>query len=80
MIKVRLFAGLAEAAGKRELEIPVEGRITAQELRRLLVVRYPNLGNLLKNSIVAVNQEYTDDRRWITDRDEVVMIPPVSGG
>ncbi|MGA8942856.1 MAG: molybdopterin converting factor subunit 1 [Thermoactinomyces sp.] len=80
MIKVYLFAGLAEAAGKRVLEISVEEKISTQELKRLLVEQYPDLGNLLDKSIVAVNKEYADEWKWISDQDEVGMIPPVSGG
>jgi molybdopterin converting factor small subunit len=34
----------------------------------------------LASYMVAVNNEYADDTSLVTQRDEIAIIPPVSGG
>jgi molybdopterin converting factor small subunit len=41
---------------------------------------WPQASGLLANSAVAVNNEYADADHPIQPRDEVALIPPVSGG
>jgi len=52
---------------------------TVGELRSLLLNRYPSLSDL-RSLFVAVNREYADDSTPIKETDEIVLIPPVSGG
>lgn len=80
MVKVQLFAGLAEAIGHRALELPLDERVTVQELKQYLARQYPNLKDRLEKCMVAVNQEYADSDAYVSSQDEVVLIPPVSGG
>ena len=52
---------------------------TIQILKDQLLTEYPSFANLSKLSF-AVGEEYREDSFQLTDGDEVVIIPPVSGG
>jgi molybdopterin synthase sulfur carrier subunit len=60
-----------------ELSFPTQG--TVSDLRALFVGTYPRLTGL-KSLAIAVNAEYAPDSRIILPGDEIVVIPPVSGG
>ena len=59
------------------VELPHQG--TTGNLKRSLEERYPRLKHLV-SYMVAVNNEYAEDESVLTERDEVAIIPPVSGG
>lgn len=81
MIRVLLFAGLAEAAGCSVVTLPLEKEtVTIQEVRLLLADRYPGLKDLLEKSMAAINQEYARNEDEVSESDEIAFIPPVSGG
>jgi molybdopterin converting factor subunit 1 len=74
-IRVRLFAGLRERAGARELELELpEGAVVGDALERMraLTDGIP--------VVMAVNHEYADSGATLHAGDEVALIPPVSGG
>ena len=48
-------------------------------LKTALELKYPRLKQLV-SYMVAVNNEYAQDADLINERDEVAIIPPVSGG
>jgi molybdopterin synthase sulfur carrier subunit len=60
-----------------DVELPEDG--TTGNLKQLLEVRYPKLKHLV-SYMVAVNNEYAQDEGILTERDEIAIIPPVSGG
>lgn len=60
-----------------EVELPQNG--TTQNLKESLEERYPRLKHLV-SYMVAVNNEYGSDEGLLTERDEIAIIPPVSGG
>jgi molybdopterin synthase sulfur carrier subunit len=62
--------------GSQELEIT--GNHVA-DLRRALNASYPALSGL-SSLMVAVNAQYASDETILKPTDEVVLIPPVSGG
>ena len=75
-VKVRLFAGLRERAGygERTLELP-DGAALGDV--------WPALGlggDEPPGVLYAVNREYLARECKLNDRDEVALIPPVSGG
>ncbi len=74
-IVVRLFAGLREQRGasRLELELP-EGASVADVWHAL------DLGDEPGGLLYAVNREYAEPGRQLSDGDEVALIPPVSGG
>jgi molybdopterin converting factor subunit 1 len=74
-VRVRLFAGLRERAGARELELELpEGAVVGDALERMraLTDGVP--------VVIAVNHEYADAGAPLHAGDEVALIPPVSGG
>jgi molybdopterin synthase sulfur carrier subunit len=52
---------------------------TVGELRLWLTNRYPSLIDL-RSLFIAVNKNYAEDTRLLDESDEIVLIPPVSGG
>jgi len=78
-LRVALFAGMAEAAGRRTLELAWHGG-TVADLRRSLAAACPELGPLLQRSAVARGDRYAADSEPLVGGDDVAVIPPVSGG
>lgn len=78
-IPVRLFAGLAEAAGGRTVELEWRGG-TASELLESLAVLHPELAGRLAACRVAVDREFIDLAARVEPPAEVALVPPVSGG
>lgn len=52
---------------------------TAGELKSFLKDNFPDMKNL-SSLAVAVNSEYARDDYPIQEKDEIAIIPPVSGG
>ena len=78
-MRVLLFAGLAEALGRRELELsPDETPSTVGELEHVLRERWPALASMPFR--IAVNQRYVNADDSVDVADEIALIPPVSGG
>jgi len=76
---VVLFAGMADAAGIRSLDLSWKGG-TVAELRRALLEACPAVGPLLERSAVALGDRYASDDDPVAAGAEVAIIPPVSGG
>lgn len=78
-LQVKLFAGLAAAAGTRLLELPWGGG-TAAELKAAVAVALPGAAALVSSSGVAVGNQYVAPDATIPPEADVALIPPVSGG
>ena len=80
-MKIKLVAfGIArEILQSRQVEIELNSGDTLLSLRQTLVRRYPELAKL-KSLSFAVGVNYQDDTYGLHENDEVVIIPPVSGG
>lgn len=77
-IKVQYYALLREQAGRREENLETAAG-TPRELYEELKTRYPF--SLAPEMLrVAVNAEFADWGRPLSDGDAVVFIPPVAGG
>jgi len=75
-VVVRLFAGLREQAGTGELALEVPDAATIAAVWPAL-----GLGNAEPAGLLyAVNREYAERERSLTEGDEVALIPAVSGG
>ena len=79
-VNVQLFARARDLAGsgRNEIEIPEPGRVA--ELKQSLAAAFPPLAPLLPNLLVAVGNDYADDRTSLSPQSEVACFPPVSGG
>jgi len=78
-LRLALFAGLAELAGTRSLEIPWDGG-SVGDLRRAIVDARPAVAGLLDRSAVAIGGRYADDDVPVPAGADVAILPPVSGG
>ena len=80
-MKIKLVAyGIAKDILKSKEKIWDIDRVeTIQGLKHRLLAEYPAFTNLSKLSF-AVGEEYRDDSFLLKEGDEVVIIPPVSGG
>ncbi len=76
--KLKTFGIASDLMGGREHDFDLRGN-TVGDLKRALVDRYPSFGQL-RSFMIAVNMVYGSDEAVINENDEVVIIPPVSGG
>jgi len=75
VVRIRLFAGLRERAGRGELELELpDGALVADALAAVddLASGVP--------LVMAVNREYASPQDRLSAGDELALIPPVSGG
>ncbi len=79
-VKVKFFAILRERAGAAEISKEIRDGSTITELWEELQREYPKLAAPGFRILYAVNQNYVTPDQTLTDNDEVVFIPPVSGG
>jgi molybdopterin converting factor subunit 1 len=79
-IRARLFASFRQAVNASEVAVDLEQPATVGGLLERLGQQHPNLRPLLEGALVAVNLEYVGPETALTERDEVALIPPVSGG
>jgi len=57
----------------------IENNSNISDLKKRLIEQYPEFSDL-RSIRFAVNEEYQDDQFLLNPEDEVVIIPPVSGG
>ena len=79
-VRVRLFASLREAAGEAETELDLPAGASAEDAWRALSTRHPALAARRANLTAAVNRRYAAFDTPLRAGDEVVFVPPVSGG
>ncbi len=78
-MKIRIKAyGIAREIMGSSVELEFSG-VTVLDLRKALLDKHPELVGL-SSLLVAVNQNYAADGARLGENDEVVIIPPVSGG
>lgn len=80
-MKIKLIAfGIAKdilKSSSSELEISTDAKIA--DLKNQLVTSYPEFEKLASLRF-AINEDYQTDQYELKENDEVVIIPPVSGG
>jgi len=79
-VRVRLFASLREAAGVPEASLELPPGATAESAWGRLAGDFPALAPRRASLAAAVNRRYAPFDTALQDGDEVVFIPPVSGG
>jgi len=78
-MRILAFGIAKEIVGGSELELDSAGIETVGGLRRQLNSMYPRLLQL-SSYFIAINDEYAEENNLLQSRDEVAIIPPVSGG
>jgi molybdopterin synthase catalytic subunit len=79
-VTVRFFAGHRDIVGRSEQRRQLDAEATVGTLWEQLVAEYPRLAGYNGRLLYAVNQEYGSPATPLHDGDEVVFVPPVSGG
>ena len=79
-VRIKFFAILRERAGLSEASKEIAEGSTVADLWKLLQSDYPKLDVRGIRLLYAVNQSYVSLDHKLSDNDEVVFVPPVSGG
>lgn len=79
-ITIRLFAGAAQRAGVRTVELNLSDGADVAAAREALLSHMPQLTALCEVSLWATETEVLDDTAVLKPDSELAMIPPVSGG
>ena len=79
-VTVKLFARLHELAGASELGRELPAGATAGDAWQAIVAEHPAMASYSRAISCAVNASYVKLNRPLSDGDEVVFMPPVSGG
>jgi MoaE-MoaD fusion protein len=79
-VRVRLFGGLADRAGKAEEAVDLPMSATAGDVLRAIEERHPRVAPIIPRIQVAVNLEVVPPEHRIRQGDEVALLPPVAGG
>jgi len=78
-INILAFGIAKDIINGQQLAMQVEEDLTVGALKERLCRDFPEFQRL-KSLAIAVNESYQNDDFQIKERDEVVIIPPVSGG
>ncbi|MCP9766304.1 molybdopterin converting factor subunit 1 [Lacihabitans sp. LS3-19] len=78
-IKLLCFGITKEMVGVFENQIELEEGTTVGVFMENLKKEYPEL-NKLNSLRIAVNEDYAEMTQILSEKDEVVLVPPVSGG
>jgi molybdopterin converting factor subunit 1 len=79
-IKIKFFAILKEKFGREEMIKEVAEGTTVAALWDSLRREHPQLAQAKLRLLYAVNRNYVEPDYVLKERDEIVFIPPVSGG
>lgn len=78
-MQITCFGITKDIAGKDVISIDGDQVRTISDLKKALFLKYPEM-KTLKSLSIAVNEEYAEDNDSINHGDDIVLIPPVSGG
>ena len=79
-VHVVVFAALREALGAARLDLDLKPGARGTDLAETLAARHPRWRDLIRSCRLARGTEFVDPGATLADGDEVVLIPPVSGG
>lgn len=79
-VSVRLFASFREIAGERQLDLEVPTGATVADVVTSLGERFPRLAGPLRSARFALDQAYVEADTPMQEGQELVLLPPVSGG
>lgn len=79
-VTVKLFAIYQEAYGKPEVQWQFPEGATVSAVRDRALAEHPKLEPWRDRTRLGLNLQFVADDTLLEDGDEVVLIPPVSGG
>lgn len=78
-ISIMAFGIAKDLVGGRTITFEIESGDTVSHVLERLRVSFPDLKKL-DSLLVAINEEYAESSYVVQSDDELVLIPPVSGG
>ena len=78
-IQIAAYGIMRDIVGGNSLELDVKNEARVSEVLESLFELYPD-AKRLTSLLLAVNEEYAEKDQVINEGDELVLIPPVSGG
>ncbi|MCG8322587.1 MAG: MoaD/ThiS family protein [Cytophagales bacterium] len=78
-LEVVLFGIARDIAGSSKLKLTLADGASVKVLKKQLIAEYPEMSKL-RSIAFAVDADYVDDDYQLRDKEEIVIIPPVSGG
>ena len=79
-ITVKLFAAYQEAYNEPELTLEFPENTPVLQVREHLIKEHPKLEQWRDVTKFGINLDFVEPDTVLNDGDEVVLIPPVSGG
>ncbi|MGB3694430.1 MAG: MoaD/ThiS family protein [Spirulinaceae cyanobacterium] len=79
-VVVKLFAAFQEAYSSSELQLELPSETTVYGVLERLIKEHPELEKWRNLTRFGVNLQFVEPNTIVQDGDEVVLIPPVSGG
>ncbi|MBD2015663.1 MoaD/ThiS family protein [Microcoleus sp. FACHB-53] len=79
-VTVKLFAAYQEAYGVPELVLKFPPQTSVSAVLDTLITEHPELSQWRNLTRFGVNLQFVESDTILQDGDEVVLIPPVSGG
>jgi molybdopterin synthase catalytic subunit len=79
-VNVLFFGAARDATGTDETQMVLNLPHDSQSAFEQILTTYPALRRFGKSLLLAVNQEYAQPEREVSDGDELAVFPPVSGG
>lgn len=79
-IRLKLFAAYQDALGKPDISLTLSEGTTVKELCDRICTQHPDLKKWQSLTRFGVNLQFVEANTPLKDGDEVVFIPPVSGG
>jgi molybdopterin converting factor subunit 1 len=79
-ITVKLFALMREKAGTDTIPLEVPAGAAVTQALATLVCQYPMLEPYMANTRFSLHMDFVDPETTLAEGDELVLIPPVSGG
>ena len=79
-VTVKLFAAYQEAYGKSELKAVYSEPVTVAQALEKIIQEKPELEKWREITRFGVNLQFVPENTLLNNGDELVFIPPVSGG
>lgn len=79
-VTVKLFAAYQEAYGSSELTLEFPQNTPVAAVRDRLISEQPQLSQWRDLTRFGINLQFVEPDTLLQDGDEVVLVPPVSGG